>query len=315
MNEIRPALLFPGQGSQRPGMGADLLGIPAAAKVFACASDVFGFDVGALCCAANAETINGARNAQVAIATTSIAISEVLREGGVAPSVLLGFSLGQISALAVSGMLSIEETFRLLDVRAHCMAVAAEDIPGAMCALMGADESSAQALCRECAADEVLVIANYNCPGQIVISGNLAAIERAEIAWKGQSKRCIRLATAGAFHSPLMARAARVFLDYLASCTFAEPHTLILCNTDAAPLVAAGARTRLADHLTHPVRFSQSVDVARCLGARVFLEVGCGGVLTNLVRRIDKGSERGKVEGAAGLQTAIAAYGCKPNAR
>ena len=308
MSATNSAWMFPGQGSQRPGMGADILGVAAARDVFTCASDIFGFDVVALCSTSDAEAIGEARHAQVAVATTSIALAEALYQRGVKPSILLGFSLGQISALAASRMLSIEATFRLLEVRARCMAEAAQETPGAMCALIGADEASATALCEACALEGVLVIANYNCPGQIVVSGAVAAVERAEGVWRNQGKRCSRLVCAGAFHSPLMADAKRVFANHLATCTFEEPCTLVIGNTDAAPLTAATARQCLADHLDHPVRFEQSVAVARSLGATAFLEVGCGGVLSHLVRRIDKNLERAVVEDVASLQAAVCAY-------
>ncbi|MEG2005911.1 MAG: ACP S-malonyltransferase [Raoultibacter sp.] len=313
MSATKSAWMFPGQGSQRPGMGADIRGIAVAHDIFTCASDIFGFDVEALCTISDAEAIGKARHAQVAVATTSIALAEALYQRGVEPSVLLGFSLGQISALAASRMLSIEATFRLLEVRARCMAEAAHETPGAMCALIGADEASATALCEACALGGVLVIANYNCPGQIVVSGSFAAVERAEDAWRKQGKRCSRLACAGAFHSPLMASAKRVFASHLATCTFEEPCTLVIGNTDAAPLTAATARQCLADHLTHPVRFEQSVALARRLGTTDFLEIGCGGVLSHLVRRIDKNLKRAAVEDVASLQAAVCAYGTMHN--
>ncbi|MEG0147483.1 MAG: ACP S-malonyltransferase, partial [Raoultibacter sp.] len=153
----------------------------------------------------------------------------------------------------------------------------------------------------------VLVIANYNCPGQIVISGSCAAIERATTAWSAQGKRSARLACAGAFHSPLMAPAARAFSDFLATCTFNEPCAPLMCNTDASPLDATTVRRRLTDHLSHPVRFEQSVAVLRAQGITSFLEVGTGGVLTNLVRRIDKNLNRSKLETAADLEAIASA--------
>ncbi|MEG1254048.1 MAG: ACP S-malonyltransferase [Raoultibacter sp.] len=303
----RCAWLFPGQGTQRPGMATTVVGLAPAAEVFECASDVFGFDVVALCTTADAAALDETRAAQAAVATTSLALVAALRAREVEPAAFLGFSLGQISALGASHALSLEDTFTLLDVRARCMDEALREAPGAMCALLGADQVCVQALCDECAQGEVLVIANYNCPGQIVISGSCAAIERATTAWSAQGKRSARLACAGAFHSPLMAPAARAFSDFLATCTFAQPCAPLICNTDATALDAATLRRRLADHLTQPVRFSQGIASLNAQEITSFLEVGTGGVLTNLVRRIDKNLNRSKLETAADLEAIASA--------
>ncbi|MEG1750787.1 MAG: ACP S-malonyltransferase [Raoultibacter sp.] len=307
MNGVPCAWMFPGQGSQRAGMAADIIGLAPAADVFECASDVFGFDVAALCTIADAAALNETRVAQVAVSATSLALVAALRMRDIEPAAFLGFSLGQISALAASRMLSVEETFVLLDARARCMEEAVREAPGAMCALIGADEASARALCDACSQGEVLVIANYNCPGQIVVSGACGAIERAEAAWVMQGRRATRLACSGAFHSPLMAQAAHDFSIFLETCSFNEPCAPLMCNTDASPLDATTVRRRLTDHLTHPVRFEQSVAVLRAQGITSFLEVGTGGVLTNLVRRIDKNLNRSKLETAADLEAIASA--------
>lgn len=134
--------------------------------------------------------------------------------------------------------------------------------------------------------------ANYNCPGQIVIAGTPAAVERAEEAWKAEGGRASRLATQGAFHSPLMESAQEPFGEYLETIEFAEPRIPVICNTDGRPLDAATVRRRLVDHLTHPVRFQQSVEALVGSGASLFVEVGFGGVLSGLVRRTSKDVER-----------------------
>ncbi|MDR2715145.1 MAG: ACP S-malonyltransferase [Coriobacteriaceae bacterium] len=303
-----PALMFSGQGSQSPGMGSDLLGDPLAAEIFACASDMFHRDIAALVTEGPSEALHDTRAAQAAIACLSLSLYRLLREGGLSASAVLGFSLGQVSALYAAEMLTMEETFAFLAKRAELMADAAQETPGAMCALLGADEVAAQGLCDHAAHGDVLVIANYNCPGQIVVSGTLPAIERAEAAWTAAGKRCSRLATAGAFHSPLMGPAAMRLAAYLSQVGFRDPKMPLICNTDARPLDAQSAAQRLCAHLTSPVRFEQSVTSLCRAGARHFVEVGFGGVLVALVKRIDKASIRNRVEGRESLDAYLAAY-------
>lgn len=291
----RMVFMASGQGSQKPGMGLSLLDMPEVARSFECASDVLGRDIAALVAsddAAAAERLNETRNAQAAIAALSIGIGRALEARSIVPDALLGFSLGQISALALGGMVSDEEAFRIIGERSAAMDEAARRNPGAMSALLKADPESVAALCRDCAEGEVLAPANFNCPGQIVIAGTPATIERAEEAWKQQGGRASRLATQGAFHSPLMEEAREPFLAYLETIDFNEPAIPILCNTDGNPIDSATVRQRLADHLTHPVLFEQSVRSLADAGARTFAEIGYGGVLAGLVRRIDKELDR-----------------------
>lgn len=298
-----------GQGSQKPGMGVSLLGVPEVAETFACASDVFGKDIAALIAAdtpEQAEALNDTRNAQAAIATLSIGIGRALISRGISPNVLLGFSLGQISAIALASMVSLENVFRILDTRSALMAEAAQTAPGAMSALLKAEPEAVQQLCQACAQDQVLVAANYNSPGQIVISGEVDAIARAEEAWKDQGGRFSRLATQGAFHSPLMSSAADQFKTFLATIEFADPQIPVLCNTDANYLDKETVVQRLCDHLTHPVLFDQSVQRLRGEQKDVFVEIGFGGVLQGLVKRIDKDAERFCVQDQASFDDFVA---------
>lgn len=301
-----PVLMFSGQGAQKPGMGADLVDVPEVASALACASDVLGYDVAELMQNAPAEQLNDTRYAQPATCALSVGIARALLARGVRPAAVLGFSLGQVSALAVSGMLSDEATFAFVGERARLMAEAAAAHPGAMSALLKADEESVQAVCDECAQGEVLVPANYNSPGQIVVSGAPAAVARAEEAWDAQGKRFARLATSGAFHSPLMADAARGVEEYLAHVAFRESSIPLICNVDAAPLAAADARDHLARHLVSPVRFQQSVEALGRAGAHTFVEAGFGGVLSNLVKRIDRTAERPCVQDRASFDAYVA---------
>lgn len=302
-----PVFLFSGQGSQKPGMGADLMDVPEVRATFACASEVLGFDVADLVLNADAAELNDTRNAQPALCVLSVAVARALMARGVQPAAVLGFSLGQVSALAVSGMLTDEATFALVKVRSQLMAEAAAAHPGAMSALLKADEDGVQALCEQCAEGDVLVPANFNCPGQIVIAGTPAAVERAEAAWAEAGKRSSRLATSGAFHSPLMASAAEGMAAYLESVEFSEARVPLVCNVTARPLSAADARESLVRHLTSPVRFDASVAALAAAGADTFVEVGNGCVLANLVKRIDKTATRACVQDRASFDALLAA--------
>lgn len=305
------AFLCSGQGSQKPGMGADLLDIPEVAATFACAADVFGRDVAALCRAETsdqAEALNDTRNAQAAIATLSIGIGRALMANGVVPAMLVGFSLGQVSALALAGMLSDEDAFRLIAERSRIMGETADAHPGCMSALLKGTPEEVEALCIEQAHGEVLAPANYNSAAQTVIAGTPEAVERAEAAWKEAGKRASRLATSGAFHSPLMTAAREPFATVLEGIDFAEPRIPVVCNTDASPLDATTVRERLVDHLTCPVRFQQSIEFAESRGTTAFVEIGFGGVLANLVKRCAPEAARMCVQDRVSYQECLASY-------
>ncbi|MDY3799687.1 MAG: ACP S-malonyltransferase [Eggerthellaceae bacterium] len=286
--------MLPGQGAQKPGMGADLLELPQVAQAFALASDVLGLDLADLSRNGSAEDVNRPFNAQALTMAVSVGTGRFLQANGLAPSAVLGFSLGQIGALALAGVLSDEQAFRLLKVRATAMAAACEQVPGGMLALLGADAQDAEELCKECAGGEVLLPANYNCPGQIVISGTEAAIECAGARWKELGNKASRLNTSGAFHSPLMEQAAEAVAEACADLDFREPEVPLICNTDARPFRASEAAARLAAQVKSPVRFSQSVEYLIAQGETDFLEVGFGAVLNGLVKRIDRTTNRMK---------------------
>ena len=286
--------MLPGQGAQKPGMGADLLELPQVAQTFALASDVLGLDLADLSRNGSAEDVSRPFNAQALTMAVSVGTGRFLQANGLGPSAVLGFSLGQIGALALAGVLSDEQAFRLLKVRATAMAAACEQVPGGMLALLGADAQDAEELCKECAGGEVLLPANYNCPGQIVISGTEAAIECAGARWKELGNKASRLNTSGAFHSPLMEQAAEAVAEACADLDFREPEVPLICNTDARPFRANEAAARLAAQVKSPVRFSQSVEYLIAQGETDFLEVGFGAVLNGLVKRIDRTTNRMK---------------------
>lgn len=301
--------MFPGQGAQKPGMGADLLEVPEVAHVFKVASEVCGIDVAALSREGTAEEVNDAFNAQVLTVAVSVGAARALEARGIRPEAALGFSLGQISALMATGALSLEGGFSLLEVRARSMAQACKERSGAMYALLGATHEDARKVCAECAQDDVLVCANYNAPGQVVVSGDVAAIERAEAAWREAGKRGARLNTAGAFHSPLMAAASDAVRAKCADLAWRQPSAPVICNTDANAFEVSEAADRLARQVVSPVLFEQSVAALVAQGAAEFAEVGFGAVLNGLVRRIDKSASRVRVGTLGELDAFAAASG------
>ena len=298
-----------GQGSQKPGMGADLLDIPEVANVFACASDVLGRDVAALVRDASPEELNDTRNAQIAIAALAVGMGRSLEARGIEPDARRGFSLGQISAMVLGGMRAEEDAFALIAERSRLMGEAADANPGVMSALLKITLPEAEALCAQCAEDEVLVPANLNGGGQIVVAGTPAAVARAEEAWAASKGRFSRLATSGAFHSPLMAPAQAPFADYLAKVEFREPVVPVIGNVHAAPLDVAGAREELVAHLVSPVQFEASVAKLQAVGAKMFAEVGFGGVLANLVKRIDRSAPRAAIQDRPSFDAFVEEFG------
>lgn len=287
--------MCPGQGAQKPGMGADLLVIPEVARVFDTMSSILGIDLGALAQDGTPEQVNQTEAAQALTMAVAVGVGEALYARGFAPSALVGFSLGQMSALVLSRALTLEDATALLQVRSAAMARECANNPGGMMALMGATLEDAQVLCEESAEGDVLVCANHNAPGQIVVSGTEEALARAETAWKEAGRKAKRLATQGAFHSPLMAGAAADVEEFCKTLDFAEPTVTLICNTDAQPFVISEAAARMGSHVTSGVMFQQSIQALIDAGETEFIETGFGGVLCNLVKRIDPAVERTKI--------------------
>ena len=280
--------LLPGQGAQAPGMGLGVLGDMEARAVFEAGSDVLGIDLVRLASSAQRPEVDDAFNAQALTMATTLACGTLLLRRGMRPSAVVGFSLGQIGALALSGMLSAEEAFALLKVRAGAMSEACREHPGAMLAVMGMELQDVQDIVDDSARGSVLVVANHNCPGQLVVSGSLDAIARCEEQVKLRKRKAVRLNTAGAFHSPLMHDAA---LQVAAACermSFCEPQFPVICNTDAQPLSVGEAAKRLSLQVESPVLFEESVRSLLEGGEHDFVEVGFGKVLSGLMKRIDR---------------------------
>lgn len=306
------ALVFPGQGSQQVGMGADLAGqYPAAQQVFDEADRFFGHEFSKLLFEGPAETLDQTINTQPALYIAGVATLRALEAlyGPIRPLAVAGHSLGEFTALTAAGALSFEDGLRLVRERARLMREAGERSPGGMAALLGAEIEDARAICAQTSAEtgQTIVIANDNCPGQIVLSGDNGAVDRAvTLARERGIRRAVKLAVSVAAHSPLMAYASDAFRAALDATPFADPQVPVIANVSAAP-IRTGEETRaeLAAQLTQTVRWRESVGVLREMGARTYLELGPKDVLTGLLKRIDRDAAGIAVNSAA----AVAALG------
>ena len=280
------AVLFPGQGTQLPGMGDVWRELPVWSLVERAEAAV-DVPFAHLLLDADSEQLARTRDAQLAVLLASLLAWEAVRDSVEAPLAFAGHSLGQITALIASGVLSLEDGVRLAARRADCTQAAADRSPGRMAALIGATMEQAQQACGAQDDAPECWIANDNAPGQVVLGGTAAGVARAvEEARRMGIKRVIPLKVGAAFHTPLMDSAVAELTPALASTPYAAPSAPVVANTDAAPHGGAGGwPERLAVHLVTPVRWRESMLTLAALGADTFLEVGPGSVLSGLARR------------------------------
>ncbi|HEW78453.1 MAG TPA: [acyl-carrier-protein] S-malonyltransferase [Phycisphaerales bacterium] len=293
---MKTAFLFPGQGSQIVGMGAKIaLAFPAAAEIFLKADDILGFDLSSICFEGPAEQLNTTAISQPAIFVTSAAILEVLRTNPSADKlradVTAGLSLGEYTALYAAGLISFEDALTLVRKRGQAMQAAAESQEGAMVSIIGLDEDKVNQLCAEAGEGKLLAAVNFNCPGQIVISGSKTACRRAEdLAVKYGAVKAVRLDVAGAFHTEMMSSAADALKEALRQAEIAEPlDTIIIANITAEYYESAEKITKsLIKQLTCPLLWQKCMEKLLADGVEKFYEIGPGRVLTGLMRRINR---------------------------
>lgn len=284
-------LLFPGQGSQKPGMGKDLYeAFPEARAVFDRVDAVLDAPLRQLCFEGPAEELTLTRNAQPALLAHGAALWAVARER-IAPSVraAAGHSLGEFTAYQAAGTFSLDDGLRVVRRRGQLMYESGVRRPGAMAVLLGDLERPVEEICADASSAGLVVPANYNCPGQIAISGEVDGVERAMVlAKEAGAKRAMRLNVSGAFHSPLMETAAAGLREVLDSVTLIDPAFPVYANVDAEAVTTAGsARQHLLDQLTRPVRWTDEIlAISRRFPDAVYVELGPGNVLAGLVRKI-----------------------------
>ena len=305
------ACVFPGGGSQFVGMGQALAeAYPAARQTFAEADDILGLKLSALCWEGPEADLNDSANFQPALLVCSIAALRALRTqlDGLTPACVAGHSLGEISALVAAGALSFADGVRLIRRRGEAMKMAGERNPGGMAAVITSDTPLLAAVCAEASqlTGKVVQIANDNCPGQIVISGDHAALDKAfELAKARGIKRTIKLPVSIASHSPLMQPAREVFIPAVEATPFQAPQAPVIGNVQAAPLqTPEEISAELKIQLVSPVRWTESVRYMLSQGVTTFLEFGPKDVLTGLLKRIEPqtvGSAIGTPEAIAQL--------------
>jgi [acyl-carrier-protein] S-malonyltransferase len=285
---MKRAIVFPGQGSQVVGMGKDFAdAIPECKALFDQANEILGYDLAAICFEGPQEELNKSNHAQLGIFVTSAAAFQALelKQPDLKFDVLAGHSLGEWTALYVAGVVSFEDTIKILKARGEFMQAACEENPGAMLAVMNLDGDKLV----EIAAEAGCHVANFNSLSQTVLSGTAESIEKAEVLCKeAGAKRAIRLPVAGAFHSPLMQPAADSMTEFLANIDFTEERTPVLSNVIAVPHGNTSVKDDMVKQITSSVQWVHIIQWLVANEIEEIVECGPGKVLAGLIKRIDK---------------------------
>lgn len=289
---MKKAYVFPGQGAQFVGMGKDLYdNLPLAKEMFEKANEILGFRITDLMFSGTVEDLKQTKVTQPAIFLHSVILAHALGND-FKPDMVAGHSLGEFSALVAAKAMTFEDGLRLVAARANAMQKACEAVPSTMAAVLGLDDKVVEDICASIE-DEVVVAANYNCPGQLVISGSVAGIEKACVLMKeAGAKRALPLTVGGAFHSPLMLPAQEELAKAIENTNFSTPICPVYQNVNAKPMTEAKEiKENLIKQLTAPVRWTQISLAMVEDGATTFIEVGPGTVLQGLIKKVKADGE------------------------
>jgi [acyl-carrier-protein] S-malonyltransferase len=298
---VKIAFCFPGQGSVEQGMGRDIAeALPEAMEIFERGSEASGLDLKKLCFESPLSELVATEVQQPALVAASLAVLVALRERGIEPDYVVGHSVGEFAALAAAHTYGVEEAVGLVRERGIAMAEAARQQPGSMAAILGLEDEVVEDLCRRISG---VWPANYNCPGQLVVSGAHDSVDEccAEAEREG-AKRAVKLKVSGAFHSPLVARAAERLKPAVDRVKFSPPSAPFMSTVTAKIEPAQRVGALLVDQLTAPVKFTQATRELIREGVGTFVEVGPGNVLSGLVKRIDRSVKAVSVNNLASLQ-------------
>lgn len=304
---MKTVFLFSGQGSQYPGMGAELAEKYSAAKtILECGSDIMGFDVLKKLNDSTPEELAQTRLSQPAIFTTSLIALTAACENGIGNCAVAGHSLGEYAAMYASGMLTLEDAYKAIKLRSEAMAKAAESTGGAMAAVIGCDNETIDKVCAE--TDGFVAPANYNSPVQTVIAGESAAIDAAVAKFGELGKRCVKLAVSAAFHTKLMQSAADEFKAAVSGFTFNKPNCDFYANLYGKKLDDfSDMPSYLAAHICSPVKFVDELNAMNEAGIDAYVELGPNKVLTGLVKKTFRGANAVNIENNDTLEKALAA--------
>lgn len=295
------AFCFPGQGSLEEGMGREIaLAVPEAMEVYRVGSDASGLDLRKLCFESPLDELVETEVQQPALVATSLAFLAALRAKGIAPDYVVGHSVGEFAAIAAANSIDTSEAIGLVRERGLAMAEAARESDGTMAAILGLDDEVVEELCAEI---EGVWPANYNCPGQIVVSGEESAVEKLiHKATALGARRAVKLKVSGAFHSPLVEKAAEMLKPAVERVRFADPVAPFMSTVTAKIEPAQRMAGLLVNQVTAPVKFTQAAQGLVKEGVKTFVEVGPGNVLSGLLKRIDKTVKAVSVNNVAGLK-------------
>ncbi|MGD2114978.1 MAG: ACP S-malonyltransferase [Acidobacteriota bacterium] len=300
----RYAFVFPGQGSQKVGMGRDWAdAFPASREVFDEADRILGFSLSRLCWEGPEDELTLTANLQPALLTTSVAILRAVETTPARPVAVAGHSLGEYSALVAAGALELADALRLVRRRGELMQEAVPVGVGAMAAILALDDETVEGVVEEVAGDDVLAVANKNAPGQVVLAGHVAAVERAVELAKERGGKARMVPVSAPFHCPLMEPARRGLEPLLRETRFRDPAVPVVTNVDAAPVeTGEAAREALIRQVDGAVRWVESVEwMVDRAGVGAFVEVGPGNVLSGMIRRIRQEPERITLKDPSGL--------------